>query len=359
MPDFNQQQAFLFMPDISGFTHFVNETDIEHSSHIIQELLEIILDANELGMKLLEIEGDAVFFFRLGKLPTANEIILQAKSIFKKFHQHLLQYESRRICQCGACRTANNLTLKFIIHSGLVGSYFVRNQYKLIGNDIILLHRLLKNGIPLNEYLLFTEPFFKLIDNQNLNQQQLSAVDETGEYDSAIVHYKYVPIKKWLEDIEVSDEESKNIQANLVSVITVSKEINAPADVVFSYIADLSKRVEWMNGIKKIEFISKQKINQAGTVHKCIIDNNSTNVFKSNYFEHGENDFSITELDDKKEAFSQKFNVESLSSKSSKVQMQFLVKNNLIQKLMFSIFKKYKIENTIRKSLDNLEMKFK
>lgn len=62
MPAFNQQQAFLFMPDISGFTQFVNKTEIEHSTHIIQELLEIIIDANELKMELIEIEGDAVFF---------------------------------------------------------------------------------------------------------------------------------------------------------------------------------------------------------------------------------------------------------------------------------------------------------
>ena len=41
----NQQQAFLFMPDISGFSKFVNETEIEHSTHIIRELLEIIINA--------------------------------------------------------------------------------------------------------------------------------------------------------------------------------------------------------------------------------------------------------------------------------------------------------------------------
>lgn len=358
MSDSSQQQAFLFMPDISGFTKFIGETEIEHSTHIIQELLEIIINENKLNMELMEIEGDAVFFFRFGKLPSTGEIIQQAKNIFEKFHQHLLSYESRRICQCGACRTANNLTLKFVIHTGSVGSYHVRNQHKLIGKDVIILHRLLKNKIQRNEYLLFTEPFFGKLDTAKLILQKLSVVDESEEFDNTIVHYKYITINHWLEEIEAPVEDSLNNDANLVPVITISQEINSSADIVFSYIADLSKRVEWMNSIKKIELISREKINQAGTVHKCILENNSSIVFHTNYFEHGENDFTISEFDNKRKAFAQQFTVESISTKSSIVKMQFLVKNNTIYKVMFYIFMKNKMGKSIKKSLDNLRMKF-
>ena len=40
------QPTLLFVPDISGFTRFVNETEISHSRHIIAELLETLIDAN-------------------------------------------------------------------------------------------------------------------------------------------------------------------------------------------------------------------------------------------------------------------------------------------------------------------------
>jgi len=36
MPD-PTQQALLFMPDISGFTQFVSETEVMHSRHIVQD----------------------------------------------------------------------------------------------------------------------------------------------------------------------------------------------------------------------------------------------------------------------------------------------------------------------------------
>lgn len=52
--------SLLFIPDISGFTKFVTAVEIDHSQHIIAELLEIIIDSNELGLTISEIEGDAV-----------------------------------------------------------------------------------------------------------------------------------------------------------------------------------------------------------------------------------------------------------------------------------------------------------
>lgn len=71
--------AFSFIPDMSGFTQFVTETEINHSRHIIQELLELLIDSNELKLELVEIEGDALFFCRFGLAPDAGSMIGQAK----------------------------------------------------------------------------------------------------------------------------------------------------------------------------------------------------------------------------------------------------------------------------------------
>jgi len=54
--------ALLFVPDISGFTRFVQATEISHSRHIIEELLEKIIEANDLGLEISEVEGDAILF---------------------------------------------------------------------------------------------------------------------------------------------------------------------------------------------------------------------------------------------------------------------------------------------------------
>lgn len=41
-----ENSALIFIPDISGFTNFVTKTEIQHSNHIITELIELLIDAN-------------------------------------------------------------------------------------------------------------------------------------------------------------------------------------------------------------------------------------------------------------------------------------------------------------------------
>lgn len=80
------EKALLFMPDISGFSDFVKDTDLAHSKHIISELLEMLLQSNDLGLKLAEVEGDALFFYKTGnKLPDFDALLRQAKKMFISF----------------------------------------------------------------------------------------------------------------------------------------------------------------------------------------------------------------------------------------------------------------------------------
>jgi hypothetical protein len=62
-------KGLIFIPDISGFTRFVNEVEIDHSRHIIQELLEVIINSNKIGLEVSEIEGDAILFINMAIAP--------------------------------------------------------------------------------------------------------------------------------------------------------------------------------------------------------------------------------------------------------------------------------------------------
>src|SRR5688500_20320658 len=69
-----ETKGLLFIPDISGFTRFVTDMEIEHSRHIIQELLEILIDSNEIGLEISEIEGDAILFYKFGQSPDLQQL---------------------------------------------------------------------------------------------------------------------------------------------------------------------------------------------------------------------------------------------------------------------------------------------
>jgi hypothetical protein len=58
-------------------------------------------------------------------------------------------------CACGACSSIGSLRLKFIILLGNASSIKIHKFEKLYGLDVIIAHRLLKNNIPYDEYILF------------------------------------------------------------------------------------------------------------------------------------------------------------------------------------------------------------
>ncbi|SHJ62136.1 Protein of unknown function [Hymenobacter daecheongensis DSM 21074] len=148
--------SLLLMPDISGFTTFVHETELEHSQHIISELLETLISANELNLTVAEIEGDAVLFYREESVPTPAQIVAQARRMFRAFHGWVQEFVSTCPCGCAACQSVRRLTLKVVAHAGPLGFTTVRQQRKPFGEAVVVLHRLLKNDIPSHEYVLLS-----------------------------------------------------------------------------------------------------------------------------------------------------------------------------------------------------------
>ncbi len=179
-----ENQALIFIPDISGFTKFVTKCEINHTNHIISNLINIILDSNPLELKLSEIEGDAVLFYSKGTPPKKEEIIRQSKRMFINFHTNLKAMERNFFCKCGSCMTASDLTLKFIAHYGACKEVPIHNSTKLIGSDVILAHRLLKNTVPEREYILLSEKYLR-------SQRSKSIIEED-----------WVDIKSNIEDFE-------------------------------------------------------------------------------------------------------------------------------------------------------------
>lgn len=273
-----KEKALIYIPDISGFTKFVTETEISHSQHIISELIEIILENNKLNFKASEVEGDAVLFYKIGDVPSLLDLINQSKKMFIKFHEHLKIIQRDNVCHCGACQTASNLSLKFICHYGELKEISVRQFNKIMGSAVILSHRLLKNTISSREYLLVTESY---INTQNVaiddysedNTKFLEYVEEINNFGT--IKTKYFLLSHLKKNINYSIEKkiSESIDINnFKSVIT----INAPIESVHEKLIDLDSKIKWVPGIKNV--ITKDKINRVNTTHSCVFENNSMNL---------------------------------------------------------------------------------
>ncbi len=258
----------IFIPDISGFTEFVTQTEIQHSNHIISELIEVILNSNELNFTVSEIEGDAVLFYRMGSPPSLKEIINQSKITFQNFHSLLKVIQRDSVCQCGACKTAPNLTLKFVTNFGELSEVQVQNFNKIMGSDVILTHRLLKNNIESREYLLLTKKF---LDSQtgtvdiNENWIQLKKYSEKIE-SFGKVDTEYIGLSQLRETIKIAPKKKLKESEKTNWAFTIS--INAPILLVHQLLADNKTKIHWVPGLKEV--IDDSNINRINESHTCV-----------------------------------------------------------------------------------------
>jgi len=159
----------LVLVDISGYTRFmkVHTMSLLHAEAIITELLEAVIDHAEYPLTLSKLEGDAAFLYaaledeRLA--PTAaQDILKQVTAFFDAFQAKERALIACDGCRCDACDNIGQLKLKAFLHVGPAVIKHIRQFEELAGEDVILIHRLLKNTIPAKEYVLLTEAFYAL-----------------------------------------------------------------------------------------------------------------------------------------------------------------------------------------------------
>jgi hypothetical protein len=176
------EHGVLVLADISGFTAFVTAVELEHGPQIIGALLEAVMRRLAPPLEIQEVEGDAVF--ALGPdgalLPPAQllDVLDSAFAAFKETRRTLAADES---CSCGACRSVERLDLKIIAHHGRFLRHAVGGRAQVAGVDVILAHRLLKNGVTTSRaYVLLTDA---LLEWLGLDPRELGLVSRVESYE--------------------------------------------------------------------------------------------------------------------------------------------------------------------------------
>jgi hypothetical protein len=157
------ERALLMLADIAGYTEFMrlHRLNLAHSQEITQQLLESMLDAVP-ALRLVEVEGDALF---LSAAPDGSDAWLPAAlAMYRAFHAQQQWMVAHNLCVCDACRRIGSLHVKFVAHVGDVVPQRIRDTEKLVGVDVIAVHRMLKNTVPAAEYVLMSEPLYRTLD---------------------------------------------------------------------------------------------------------------------------------------------------------------------------------------------------
>lgn len=136
----------------------VHRLQLAHAQDVVATLLEAVIDGAK-SFKLAKLEGDAAFFWA----PIKDDaelapLVSQFQAIRRAFLLAQRGLALARACSCDSCTQIEQLTLKFVAHTGEVALQKVKRHTELAGVDVIVLHRMLKNDVPVKEYVLMTEP---------------------------------------------------------------------------------------------------------------------------------------------------------------------------------------------------------
>ncbi|HEX9822034.1 MAG TPA: DUF2652 domain-containing protein [Methylomirabilota bacterium] len=153
------EDGVLVLADISGFTAFVTETELEHGPPIIAELLEAVMRRLSPPLEIQEVEGDAVFALGPGRVVEPPGRLLDVlDDAFVAFKTRQDELAADVSCACRACRSVSALDIKIVAHHGRFLRQTVGGHGQVAGVDVIVAHQLLKNRWARGRaYLLLTE----------------------------------------------------------------------------------------------------------------------------------------------------------------------------------------------------------
>ena len=187
-------KGFIVLLDISGYTRFVRshnlrlipgvgkhfrETSEAHAEQVVTDLLETLIKATSPLLRPEKLEGDAVLLTAVvdDERAFAKELLDCLRAVFKDFHSRIFQMAFCQTCLCDCCTQMGELRLKAIAHYGPYLLKTVAGFREIAGQEVIRAHRLLKNEVDGNEYLMLTDAVASLADAASVID--MAAHDET------------------------------------------------------------------------------------------------------------------------------------------------------------------------------------
>ncbi|MAY79828.1 MAG: hypothetical protein CL930_03490 [Deltaproteobacteria bacterium] len=169
-----QVEGFVVLLDISGYTRFVRSHNLRHipvlgtrfrvtseahAEEVVTDLLETLINATSDLLRPEKLEGDAVLFTAVPENPSdfAQQLVTKLQTIFAVFQDRIHQIAFCSTCLCDCCSQMTQLKVKAIVHHGPFLIKKVAGFREIAGQEIIRAHRLLKNTIDSDQYLLLTD----------------------------------------------------------------------------------------------------------------------------------------------------------------------------------------------------------
>jgi hypothetical protein len=262
------EQGCLLFADITGYTRFIDQTEITHAQDVISDLLETMVGVITPTFDLSRVEGDAVFAFAPASRLTPALVLDTVDSTYFSFRRRLRDVVNASSCPCQACHLMPQLDLKFFLHDGEYSVKKVAGFTELSGMDVIVLHRLAKGSakevVGGHAYAVYTRA---IVDQMALNPAELDLAEHFEEFADA------GRVDVFVQDLETRWQAAEAAENLIVesgdAVLEFSFETAAAPQVVWDRVTNPVKRLDWQVGVSEVIPLSGGRM-QNGSVNHCM-----------------------------------------------------------------------------------------
>jgi class 3 adenylate cyclase len=259
----------LMLADISGYTDYLGGVELEHCHDVLAKLLAVVSEQMS-ALRVTKFEGDAVLCYDPRDDCNAEVLVATIEACYFAFAQLRRQVELNRTCPCAACTRVPSLELKLIAHHGSFVEERIGGSLELVGSDVVLAHRLLKNSVTrrsgLHAYALITDA---CVRGLGLDPVGLGLTGHEQRCSG------FGQVACWVRDLEARWREEQERTAVVVmpeeSFGTFQRDVPVPPAVAWEWLTSPDKKVLWRIFDKRIHAPDRQRTRGVGAVTHCVM----------------------------------------------------------------------------------------
>jgi hypothetical protein len=262
------ERTCLLIADISGYTSYLAGVELDHAQDILADLVGTVVSSLRPTFRLAKLEGDAAFMFA----PTARvdgslvlDLIERCYFTFRRRRRDVRQATS---CECAACLRIPDLNLKFVAHEGSVAHQRMAGRDELVGSDVIVVHRLLKNDVVETGVLAYALLSQACAD--------ALAIDPAGlGMERHVERYEHIgEVAGWVHDLDRRWQEEDGRARVLVertsAILETVTLTTAPPQVAWEFMTVPGRRLGWASGMTDLIVEEPDRRRGVGTTNHCI-----------------------------------------------------------------------------------------
>jgi len=269
------EAACLVIADISGYTGYLAGVELDHAQDILGDLIGTVVGALRPTFKLAKLEGDAAFVFMPAVDIDGSALQDIVERCYFAFRRRLRDIAQASRCECDACIRIPSLDLKVVAHHGIVARQKIAGSAELVGSDVILVHRLLKNTVDadlnISAYALYTESCVAAMGLDDPASVGLQRHEETIDVIG--------PVVGWVRDLESAwqaERERKRLRISDADTLWRQEtEFDAPPAIVWEYLTSPVRRPQYSTEVTAVIEMSPSGRRGAGTTNHCMHGQNA------------------------------------------------------------------------------------